>query len=251
MTVIIGIKCKDGVIMASDSQTEFERGSPVKRINAFKMQILGDKIAIGGAGMMALIDKTVSKINDYYNSIVSKGYNGLSSLIEGTDENAQGAEYIVSTIHKTYNVERPNYIYGGSRPDEVFDFYLMLGGMSLNSETGGSKPDLYILYENGIAEPEQDYATIGSGAPYAEYLLSKYYSNSIELDGAIKLAIFVISEVQKMDPNVGGKIKVIRIDDQKAKRIDEAEINQKYLEIEKKIEQIDENLRTYFLTGGP
>jgi 20S proteasome alpha/beta subunit len=37
MTLGIGIRCKDGVVIASDSQVEFGRGVPVKRLSVNKI----------------------------------------------------------------------------------------------------------------------------------------------------------------------------------------------------------------------
>jgi ribosomal protein L18E len=38
MTLVIGIKCIDGIVLASDSQSEFSRGVEVKRLNESKIQ---------------------------------------------------------------------------------------------------------------------------------------------------------------------------------------------------------------------
>jgi len=250
MTLILGIICKDGLVMASDTQSEFERGSPVKRINTEKLRILNNKIVIGGAGINALIDKAIRKIEEEYNLMLQNGYDDLRILIEGEENTPEkektinGAEYIISEIHKIYNVQRPTFIYGSPTAEESLDFYLMIGGFSYFN--GIKKPDLYILYENGISEPMKDYATIGSGSAYAEYLLEKYYDNNITTDQAIKLAIFTISEAQKMDPNVGGKINIIKITNDNTQIIDQKIVENIQNEIDEKLNSIEKILKDYF-----
>jgi 20S proteasome alpha/beta subunit len=110
------------------------------------------------------------------------------------------------------------------------------------------EPDLYILHKDGIAEPMKDYATIGSGAAYAEFLLEKYYNESINVDQAVKLTIYVISEVEKMDPNVGGSIDIIKITEKGAERINKELIEKNLNEINEKINIIEKNLKDYFLS---
>ncbi len=246
MTIIIGLVCRDGLVMASDTQSEFERGSPVKRINVKKLRVLNNKIVLGGAGTIALIDKAIRRIEEDYERMIENGYDDLKSLIEGIGDNIKGAEYIISEIHKLYNVDRPTFIYGGAKPEETFDFYIMIGGFS--NFNGKMEPDLYILYENGIAEPMKDYATIGSGSAYAEFLLEKYYNESINVDQAVKLTIYVISEVEKMDPNVGGSIDIIKITEKGAERINKELIEKNLNEINEKINIIEKNLKDYFLS---
>jgi len=56
---------------------------------------------------------------------------------------------------------------------------------------------------------EETYATVGSGAAYAEYLLGKLYDKNIGIGVGKKLAIYVIKEVERIDPNVGGPVNVV------------------------------------------
>ena len=87
-------------------------------------------------------------------------------------------------------------------------FTLLMGGVEVSDNDVIRK--LYILHEDGIAE-EEAYATIGSGAAYAEYLLSKFYDPGMKLDVGKKLAAYVVREVERMDPNVGGPINMVAI----------------------------------------
>ena len=95
-----------------------------------------------------------------------------------------------------YNIERTRYLYGEEHPQEELDATLIIGGYE-------EKPHVAILFKEGISEPINDYATVGSGAAYAEYLLSKLNDNSMSLDTGVKVATYVIREVEKIDPNSG------------------------------------------------
>jgi len=92
----------------------------------------------------------------------------------------------------------------------------------------------------------KDYATIGNGSEYAEYLLEKYYDNNITTDQAIKLATFTISEAQKMDPNAGGKINIIKITNDNTQIIDQKIVENIQNGIDEKLNSIEKILTYYF-----
>ena len=91
-----------------------------------------------------------------------------------------------------------------------------------------------MLHKQGINESSADYATIASGAPYAEYLISKYYKAKITVDAGKKLAIYIVKEVEKIDPNVGGPVKVVAITADKYHELDESEIFDIYEDVRDK-----------------
>jgi len=195
--------CVDGVIVASDSQVEFARGAPVKRVNANKVHRLLENrsIAIAGAGTLTFITKSIAEIRRSIKER-ERRENRTISLEEIIDI----AESAVAAIYKTYNIERLRYLYG--KPEEKGEEYyhhftLVLGGVEDDEKR------LCIIHEDGIAEIEETYATVGSGAAYAEYLLSKLYDKEIDVNTGKKLAIYVIKEVERMDPNVGGPVNVV------------------------------------------
>ncbi|MGC8981847.1 MAG: hypothetical protein ACP5JU_02790, partial [Minisyncoccia bacterium] len=192
-------------------------------------------------------DKAIRNIEENYESMIDNGYDDLKSLVEGIGGNIKGAEYIMSEIHKIYNIDRPTFIYGVSKPEESYDFYIMIGGFS--NFNGKMEPDLYILHKDGIAEPMKDYATIGSGAAYAEFLLEKYYDEQINVNQAVNLTAYVISEVGKMDPNVGGTIDIIKIMKDSIENIDKKLIDKILNELNDKINSMEKNLKDYLFNN--
>ena len=241
MTVVIGIVCTDGIVIACDSQVEFNRGSPVKRLNANKIYQLDGNIAIAGAGMIAFIEKAVDNIKIAHKELKDKGKLSVKNLVEGVDD-VGGCELIMSSIHKAYDIDRVKYLYGSSADEEIVDVFLMIGGIE-QTEQGEYESRLYLLHKIGFAEPVNDYATIGSGAAYAEYLLSRYYEPSMEIKEGKRLGIYTIKEVEKMDPNVGGPINVVTVGESGCQEVDEKDALQIYAEMEEKEELINELMR--------
>ncbi|MHB8280115.1 MAG: hypothetical protein ACYDIA_21065, partial [Candidatus Humimicrobiaceae bacterium] len=73
---------------------------------------------------------------------------------------------------------------------------------------GKASHGLFSINLNGIAEPIETYCVIGSGFLFAEYVLSRLYKKEINIFEAINIAIYVIEEVKKNDPNCGGDTKI-------------------------------------------
>lgn len=239
MTVAIGIVCKDGIVISCDSQTEFERGAPVKRMNANKIYTLGDNIAIAGAGTVAFVGKAVNLIRAQYDDLKDKRELSVDNLMGS----AEGA---IADIHKVYDVDRVKYLYGAEATREIVQMILMVG--SVEYIKNQQKNHLYLLHKIGFSEPVNDYATIGSGAAYAEYLLSKYYNPNITLEIGKKLAIYTVKEVEKMDPNVGGPVNVVVIDKDGYHELKEEEILKIYEDVRKQDELLCK-LTAQSLTG--
>jgi GGDEF domain-containing protein len=72
VTIIVGVLCKDGLAVASDSQAQSFRGVETKRMDYLKIhEICNEKdgcLVAVGAGMVAFISKTIDKLADLVNS---------------------------------------------------------------------------------------------------------------------------------------------------------------------------------------
>jgi len=162
-------------------------------------------IAIAGAGTLTFITKAINEIRRAIEEKERKENRKLE-----IDEIIDLSEGVLATIHKSYNIERIKYLYENSKEYErKFHFFtLLLGGV----EEG--KKRLCILHQDGIAETEESYAIIGSGAAYAEYLLGKLYDSDISTDVGRIIVLYTISEVERIDPNVGGPIHICSLTSQ-------------------------------------
>jgi len=196
MTLGIGIKCKDGVVIASDSQVEFGRGVSIKRLNANKIYKINDRLAVVGSGKMASIDKAIDTISK---SIKERERREGREL--GLDELVDIIEKTMTALHKEYNIDRSEFL--GRTEEDFFDATLVAGGMS---EVG--EPILFLAHPDGLVEGKSDYGTIGMGAAFAELLLKNFPIPDIEAEEAVRVALYIIKEVEEVNPDVGGPINI-------------------------------------------
>tara|TARA_Y100000310_G_scaffold342325_1_gene445067 strand:- start:5783 stop:6163 length:381 start_codon:yes stop_codon:yes gene_type:complete len=91
---------------------------------------------------------------------------------------------------------------------------------------------IYIIYPDGIAEKQQSEAAIGSGAAYAEYILSQLTGKEMEEEETLKITIQTISEVTQIDPGVGGEPQIVRINSGEVVEYDEKKVEDLGEEIE-------------------
>ena len=131
----------------------------------------------------------------------------------------------------------------GDEEDEIVNVILLVGGV----ETERYK--IYLLHKYGFSEPAVDYGTIGSGAAYAEYLLGKYYRQNIDVNIGKRLAVYVVKEVEKMDPNVGGDVKIVVIDKEGYHEVERDEID-RIQEVVSKYDKLAHKLMGDLLNGN-
>src|SRR3989338_9819601 len=141
-TTIIGIVCKDGVVMASDRQST--AGSIVMNKNSQKTKQINDYILIAGTGMVSDIQR-VSKL--------LPAELKLKELKSRTRPSVKQAASLLSNL--SYNgIRQPSMI-----PQQAG---FLLGGFN---EDGSS--ELYSIEPAGSVIKVEDFdANFGSGMPY-------------------------------------------------------------------------------------
>ena len=204
MTIIVGIKCKDGVVLGSDSQQEFGRGVAVKRLNTGKIYKLDERFAVAGAGTLAHIEKAIDSIKVALDD--TKTRKGGVDLCE--DDCVNAIERAMTVTHKTYNVERAAFL---DDPHERSFFNPILICGCLEHSGKQDTACLFIIHPEGVVETISDYATAGSGAAYAELLLKNYYKAELSIGETVPLVIHAINEVIDIDPNCGGAIRIATV----------------------------------------
>jgi 20S proteasome alpha/beta subunit len=201
MTIIVGLKCIDGVVIASDSQQEFGRGVAVKRLNMGKVYILDRRLAIAGAGALAHIEKAVDSIRTGIDAARTR--KGGLDLDES--ECVDAIEKSITAVNREYNIQRARFL-GDPKEKDFFSPILICGGIA--GAKGKEKVCVFIVHSAGLVEKLTDYGTAGSGAAYAEFLLKNFYYGDMTVKEAIPLAIYTIEEVKSIDPNCGGETRV-------------------------------------------
>jgi len=199
MTIVISIRCVDGIVIASDSQVGFERGVSIKRLNANKMYQLGDSFIVAGAGAVAHIRKAVDAINF---TLEEKKREKGSTLTE--DECVDTLEKTVLALHKEYNIDRSKLLDVDER--EYFSPILVFGAKAIEEK----ETNFYsgIVHGDGTVEPVEDYGTVGSGAAFAEMLLKNFWIKDITVNEAMAVAAYTINEVIEIAPDCGGLTKL-------------------------------------------
>jgi 20S proteasome alpha/beta subunit len=78
MTILIGIKCKDGIIIGSDSSATFSSGQ-IRTIeqSTKKIEIIDDKIIIAGTGQIGLGQRFCNQVNQGWRNGHFKSLNGV------------------------------------------------------------------------------------------------------------------------------------------------------------------------------
>ncbi len=91
------------------------------------------------------------------------------------------------------------------------------GDYSLSLIVAGATRDrefrAFFVHQDGLTESIPDYGTTGSGAAYAELFLRDIVSTKKlpTVQEAANLALHAVKGAEIMDPNVGGKAKVVRM----------------------------------------
>ena len=85
MTILVGIKCKDGIIIGSDSSATFSAGqiSTIEQATK-KIQILHDSIIVAGTGSVGLGQRFCDIVDNAYAEKHFKGMNGIQMATEIT-----------------------------------------------------------------------------------------------------------------------------------------------------------------------
>ncbi|MHB8278698.1 MAG: Ntn hydrolase family protein [Candidatus Humimicrobiaceae bacterium] len=179
MTTILGLYCSDGIVIASDSQATLGtvKRSQEDKITYIKINNYID-VVVAGSGTEAYI----SRFTDLFDE------NKTQKEINLPRDFADLCEDVIRVLVQRY-------------PD--LDIGLITGIKISNNCFG-----LYSLYPIGVAEKINNYSCFGSGSTIAEYILARLYYPGISIEKAIKIAIYVIEEVKKVDTYSGGFIRV-------------------------------------------
>lgn len=182
MTLVIGMKAKDGVVIASDSRASsgITSNDTVQKI--FK---LGDHSAIGIAGDGGLAMYFLDQIKDGLNHGT-----GISDL----------AEQIRIKGKNTFND-----FFEHLTPDRRPSLSLLLIGY-----TKENKPEIYTLSSIDNFVPRKGVTGFECiGIPYiADYLLNRLYEYEIKTEAGEEMCVLCINETSSQDRGVGGPIHV-------------------------------------------
>ncbi|MBS3071138.1 MAG: hypothetical protein A2639_00445 [Candidatus Staskawiczbacteria bacterium RIFCSPHIGHO2_01_FULL_34_27] len=203
-TTILGIVCKDGVVMASDRRST--AGNLIMNKNVQKAVKINDYLVISGTGNASDIEMQKKIISAQLR---------LKELKSRSRPTVREAANLIGTM--TYqNIRQPSMIASivGS----------LLGGFNENGTT-----ELYTIEPAGTAMKVEDYdANFGSGMPFVLGLLERQYKKDMSVDEGVKLAVEAIKSSTQRDIGSGNGIDVFTITKNGINHVIEQEIFPEY-----------------------
>ncbi len=206
-TTILGIVCKDGVVMASDRQVTL--GQSIVHSKHFqKTNPINDYIVISWAGGMSDAQRL---------SKVLAAELKLKELRSKTRPSVKQSANLAASMSFS-NIRQPSMI-----PSVVGT---LVGGFNEDGTT-----ELYSIGADGAIEIVNDYdASIGSGMPYVLGLFERQWKKGMSVEEGIKLAIEAVKSSTQRDVGSGYGIDVFTITKSGIKKVVSQEIQPSYKE---------------------
>jgi proteasome beta subunit len=205
-TSIIGIVCKDGVVMAADRQ--ISAGTHVMAKNERKVFQINDYLAMAGCGVAGDIQRVPKILSAELK---------LKELRSKSRPTVQQAASLLMSIN--YNgIRQPSMI-----PQEAG---FLIGGFNENGTT-----ELYSIEPAGSVVKVDDYdANFGSGMPYMLGLLERQHRKDMTVKEGVELAKEAIKSSTQRDMGSGYGIDVFTITKEGIKKVVEQQILPEYVD---------------------
>ncbi len=203
-TTILGIVCKDGVVMASDRQTT--AGYMVMNKDSKKVKKINDYIVLASAGVVSDIQRTAKLLTAELR---------LKELRSKSRPTIKQAANLLTTI--TYSqVRQPTMIQS------------MVGTLIAGFNEDGST-ELYTIEPAGSVIKVKDYdANFGSGMQFVIGLLERQYKEDMSIKEGVELAIEAIKSSTQRDVASGYGMDIFTITKEGIKKVVEKEIKPSY-----------------------
>lgn len=187
-TSLVGIVCKEGVVMAGDRKTT-AGGQIVMSKNTQKVVPINDYIVVSGTGSASDIE-ILKKI--------LAAQLRLKELRDKRRPSVKEAANLIATISYN-NIRQPSMI--------PFVAGIMVGGFDEDGVVG-----LYSVEPAGSVMKVEDFdANFSSGMPYILGLLERQYKGNMSIEDGVKLAIEAIKSSSERDTASGFGIDVFII----------------------------------------
>jgi 20S proteasome alpha/beta subunit len=197
MTVVLALRCADGIVLAADSQiTDSARGLsyPSQKLHPF-----GDTAAWGGSGARAVLLELEQQFDG----------GGAAAVLGADDIGRAVQERVVPLLrhhYDTFITEVPGEQASGATPAT----YVLVAGYA------GGEPFIVDIDPHGlIGRYEQvGFHAIGSGSAMAQQagaLLAHFQMSERDVDHGVLVAVRVLDALRITAPSVGGPVDVYRL----------------------------------------
>ena len=208
-TTILGIVCKNGVVIAADKQST--AGTVVMNKDAEKIRKINDYLVFAGTGLVSDIQRSAK---------LAAAELRLKELKSRSRPTVKNGANLLSMI-----------IYQSVRQPQMLQF--MVGSLvaGINED---SSAELYSIDPSGGIKKIEEYdANFGSGMPYVLGLLERQYKKDMSVKEAVGLAVEAIKSSTQRDIGSGYGIDVFTITKDGIKKVVEQEITAEYRESKK------------------
>ena len=229
MTLALFLECKNGVVVASDTQSTI--GNMMKRSGASKINEINDRIIWAGSGDEAFL----SDIDDEIKNL--KGFN----FIRNGMSMEQIKEIISNKVYSVFVKYKKKYDKLSMEPPKGTMIIATFG--KENCYCNG----LLMTFTGTAYKINEGYEAIGSSKAYAEVLLKSYYDKDMDFEKGVRLSHWIINQCSKTDlfVNENVTIYVIKINDDN-KAIIEKISDEKITELKNVSEQTTDVFRSIY-----
>jgi 20S proteasome alpha/beta subunit len=198
MTCIVGVSCKDGIVLVGDKKVK------AGQMTYYENKIISvekyENLVVGAAGFLDIREKFIQDIRNLHvlekKGIVkrdpSRGFVGLTEDI----------------AHRIYEIYGPRY------KAEGFDYESEAFEALVCHKPKMACPFLYVVDSVGTSSKITDYKVIGTGAQYAYVFIKPSYSKTITMNDMAVISTFIIRLIDQyqIDDSIGadeqGKVQV-------------------------------------------
>ena len=205
MTVVLALRCADGLVVASDSQIT----DPVRELSypAQKLHALGEHAAWGGSGSRAVLHD----LEEVFGA-------EADAIVEAPDIGRALQERVLPVFQHHYSTFISDV--PGVKPGATPATYVLAAGYA------GDRPFIIDIDPHGLIGHHDvtGFQAVGSGAPMAQQahaLLAHFQVAERSVEYGVVTALRVLDALDESSPSVGGPMDVCRITPDGAQHFDE------------------------------
>ena len=205
LTLVVCLKGKDGMVLASDSRGTFgdPRATTAQNDNMKKVYAVSKYVGVLLAGSGELGSMIINEIQQKIEKDKREGVTPVMELVR---------EILIKRYDEWFRGFQVIPVQGSVAPVRP-TLVVILGGYDLGNE---GKPVVQRIYSlnchSNFAPFLHDYGFALEGVPqYALYLLNRLYSLDSSVKNLLPLAAYVITETASQDGKVGGPVQMSTI----------------------------------------
>jgi 20S proteasome alpha/beta subunit len=194
VTIIIGIKCRKGVVVACDSQTTYSTGHVdrnVKKLHSFTFKD-GNGFLVGEAGCVDSASRTKEIIQALAKDRELKDYRSAATCVEDA----------IKDVKALMRAQMP-----GSTSDELTRHFDMNGFQFLIVSYFNGEPHMFTVdLGAGLATKVNGaYCAIGCGSILADFLIQRLDLSGFDTAHGMWTATYAVEEIKNFDSRCGGR----------------------------------------------